>query len=162
MKKIRILFITAVMLVLVGGLARALFLPEEINTYENRYANQMPVPTVSTVMDGTFQDGVDAALMDQLPLSETMKRTYNQATASFLKGAIDLARQTAGIADDHYVEFNGLRLFGDDYVTYWPRAVWSVETELNAKIDSPERYLCPVSRFDLLPVLHREGHRPGL
>ena len=136
MKKIRILFITGVMLILVGGLARALFLPEEINTYENRYANQMPVPTVSTVLDGTFQDGVDAALMDQLPLSETMKRTYNQATASFLKGAIDLARQTAGIADDHYVEFNGLRLFGDDYVTYWPRAVWSVEKELNAKIDS--------------------------
>ena len=47
MKKIRILFITAVMLILVGGLARAVLLPEEINTYENRYANQMPAFSVS-------------------------------------------------------------------------------------------------------------------
>ncbi len=136
MKKIRILFITAVMLILVGGLARAVLLPEEINTYENRYANQMPAFSVSSFVDGTYQDGVDAALMDQLPLSETMKRTYNHATASFLKGALDLARQASGTQGESYVEFNGLRLFGDDYVTYWPRAVWSVEEELNAKMAS--------------------------
>ncbi|MBR2490898.1 MAG: hypothetical protein IKB65_05380 [Ruminiclostridium sp.] len=136
MKKIRIFFITAVMLILVGGLARAVLFPEEINTYENRYANQMPVPTVSTVLDGTFQDGVDAALMDQLPLSETMKRVYNQTTSSFLKSALDVTRSAAGIENTRYVEFNGLRLFGDDYVTYWPRAVWSVEEELNAKMAS--------------------------
>ena len=136
MKLIRILFISSIILILIGGLTRAVLFPEEINTYENRYANQMPVPTVSTVLDGTFQDGVDAALMDQLPLSETMKRVYNKTTTSFLKSALDLTRSAAGIESTQYVEFNGLRLFGEDYVTYWPRSVWSVEKELNAKIDS--------------------------
>ena len=136
MKLLRILFIASIFLILIGGLARAVLFPEEINTYENRYANQMPRPTVSTVLDGTFQDGVDAALMDQLPLSESMKRVYNKTTASFLKGALDLTRSAAGMEKEQYVEFNGLRLFGDDYVTYWPRSVWSVENELNAKINS--------------------------
>ena len=136
MKLLRILFIASIFLILIGGLARAVLFPEEINTYENRYANQMPRPTVSTVLDGTFQDGVDAALMDQLPLSESMKRVYNKTTASFLKGALDLTRSAAGMGKEQYVEFNGLRLFGDDYVTYWPRSVWSVETETGTVIIS--------------------------
>lgn len=135
-KKIRILFISLVMLILVGGLARVLFLPEEINAYENRYASQVPQLTASSFLDGSFQNGVDAAIMDQLPLAETMKRTYNQATATFLKGALDLARETSDVGSVQYVEFNGLCLFGDDYVTHWPREVFWLEEELDAKIAS--------------------------
>ncbi|MGM9579152.1 MAG: DHHW family protein [Evtepia sp.] len=136
MKKIHILFVCGVMVILVAGLARTLLFPEEINTYENRYASQMPAFSAESYLDGSFQDGVDAALMDQLPLAETMKSRYNRVTAGFQKKTLDWAGSLAGISGDRYVEFNGLRLFGDDYVTYWPRSVGSVQAELDAKCQS--------------------------
>ena len=134
MKKIHILFICAVMAILVAGLLRTVLFPEEINSYENRYANQLPAFTVSGYLDGAYQDGVDAAFMDQIPLAETMKSLYNRTNSSFLKVTLDAAMNLAGIEGDKYVDFNGLRLFDDDYVTYWPRSVGSVQTELDAKI----------------------------
>ena len=134
MKKIHILFICAVMAILAAGLICAAAFPKEINQYENRYANQWPAFTAAGYLDGTYQDGVDAALMDQIPLAEPMKVLYNRANSAFLKSALDAARDLAGMGGERYVDFNGLRLFGDDYLTYWPRSVGSVQNELDAKI----------------------------
>lgn len=136
MKKIHILFVCVVMAILAAGLARTLLFPEEVNTYENRYAGQMPAFSAESYLDGSFQDEVDAALMDQIPLAQTMKALYHRATAGFLKGTLDKAETLAGISENQYVDFNGLRLFGDDYITYWPRSVASVQTELDAKCQS--------------------------
>lgn len=134
MKKIHILFICGVLAILTIGLLRTALFPKEINNYENRYANQWPDFTAAGCLDGTYQDGVDAALMDQLPLAEQMKSLYNRASSTFLKGALDAARDLVGVEGDRYVDFNGLRLFGDDWLTYWPRSVDSVRAELDAKI----------------------------
>lgn len=136
MKKIHILFVCGVMAVLVAGLARTLLFPEEINTYENRYAGQMPAFSAESCLDGSFQDGVDAALMDQIPLAQTMKSLYNRVTAGFQKETLDWSGSLAGISGDQYVDFNGLRLFGDGYLTYWPRYAASVQAELEAKCQS--------------------------
>ena len=63
-------------LVLLEGLARTLVKPKETNLYENRPANRVAAPTLAAWLDGTFQDSVEAALSDQVPLAQTMKKTY--------------------------------------------------------------------------------------
>ncbi len=134
MKKIHILFICVGMAVLAAGLLRAAAFPQDVNEYENRYANQWPSLTAAACLDGSYQAGVEAALMDQIPLAESMKARYNRATSTFQKAALDATRALAGIGGDRYVDFNGLRLFGDDCLTYWPRYAGSIQAELDAKI----------------------------
>lgn len=135
-KGINIVFVCLCMAALAVGLGRTLLFPKDINTYENRYANRLPAFSVSACLDGSFQDGVDSALMDQIPGAESMKSLYNRCTSGFLKGALDGVSKGLGLDGTGYVAFGGLRLFGGDYITYWPRYVPSVQTELDAKIAS--------------------------
>ena len=133
MKKIHIIFVCLVLAVLVTGLARTVLFPKEINTYENRYAQRLPSFSAEGYGDGTFQDGVDQALMDQIPLAQSMKSLYNRGTTWFLKGALGEVMEMRGLNSMRYVDFNGMRLFGE-YIAYWPRYLPSVQTELDKKI----------------------------
>lgn len=136
MKKIHILFVCAVMAILSAGLIRTGFFPKEINTYENRYASQFPALSVEGYFDGTFQDGADAALMDQIPFAQNMKSLYNKGTARFLKGALDGVVDQAGLDRMQYFELNGLQLFGDHYIVYWPRILSNAQEALDTKIEA--------------------------
>lgn len=133
-KYIDILFVCAVFAILVSGLARTLLFPEEINQYENRYANQVPAVTLAGYGDGSVQDAVDAALMDQVIGAQSMKALYNRCTTGFLKESLTALSGRAGNQGDSYVDFNGMQLFGGHYIVYYPRSVSSVQTELDAKI----------------------------
>lgn len=136
MKKIHILFVCAVMAILTAGLCRTVFFPKEINSYENRYANQMPAFSVSGYLGGSYQDAVDNALMDQIPLAQRMKSVYNQNRIRFQRFGIDELMNRGVLSPLHYVELNGLRLFGDGYITYWPRNLEGVQDALDAKLTS--------------------------
>lgn len=61
-------------LVLLAGLGRTLLRPKDVNHYENRPANTVAPLTVSGWLDGSFQDAMEAALSDQVPLAQTMKK----------------------------------------------------------------------------------------
>ena len=63
-----------IILFLLLGLFWMYLRPDKINTYENRYANQAPRLTAASYLDGSFRDGFDLALADQIPLPEG-KRT---------------------------------------------------------------------------------------
>ena len=127
------LFILAILAILTAGLLRTVFSPKEINGYENRYANQMPSFTLSGFLDGTFQDGVDAALMDQVQLAQAMKQTYNQTKSRYLAGAVQSITQLAGLDPDRYVSFQGLCLYGDGYIVNWTRPLSMDQEALDRK-----------------------------
>ena len=126
-----LLFLGAILTVLTAGLVTALLFPHEINYYENRYANQMPTFTLEGYLDGSFQQGIDDALSDQVNLSAYYKRIYNYTKTRSLLVLIDpLARS----CPDRYIYFQGLRLFGGDYLTYWTLALNSMTEQLDHKI----------------------------
>lgn len=135
-RAIDILFVCAILAFLVLGLRRTLLAPEEVNTYENRYAAQVPAFTVAGWADQSYQDGVESALMDQVPGASTMKSLYNRCTTRYLKDTLDLLAARAGLDGAEYVNFGGMRLFGDHYIVYWPRYVSSVQSELDRKIEA--------------------------
>lgn len=74
-------FFLLLVLIFLAGLLRTVFRPKEINEYENRYANQLAPLTAASYADGSFQDGMESALSDQVQFSQLAKKTYNFVTS---------------------------------------------------------------------------------
>ena len=128
-----LLFLCAILLILTAGLVTALLFPEEINTYENRYADRIAPFTVTGYLDGSFQDSMDAGLSDQVNFSSYYKKLYNYARTAGLRL---LASPVARAHPDRYFYFQGLRLFGGDWLTYWTRSLESLTEALEAKAEN--------------------------
>ena len=69
--------------VLLFGWIKMLFFPIEIIEYENRYAEQLPGFSLERWIAGSFQDEIEAALSDQLPVAVSAKKTYNRVFAAY-------------------------------------------------------------------------------
>ena len=131
MKKLAdLLFLGAILLMLTAGLVTALLFPKEINAYENRYADRIAPFTVSGYLDGSFQESMDAGLSDQVNFSSYYKRLFNLASSHSLRLLVSPIAQSH---PDRYFTFQGLRLFGGDYLTYWTRTLSSMTERLDSK-----------------------------
>ena len=111
-----VLFLSVILLLLLAGLVRTLFFPKELNTYENRYAQKAPALSVSGFLDGSYQSDLDAALADQVPLSQYAKKLYNLGTSALMESMV------LPIAQSHpnrYINIFGLRLFNGTHLTYY-------------------------------------------
>ena len=84
-KLLQIGFLAGIALFLLCSLGKAMLFPKDINTYENRKANQPPALTFSGFLSSQFQDDLEAALSDQVPGAEALKHRYNtlESTLSF-------------------------------------------------------------------------------
>ena len=133
MKCLQKLFVLAVIAFLTLGLARSIWAPKAINSYENRYAEQMPAVSVAGYLDTTFQDGVEAGLMDQVPLAQTMKSLYNRTHARWVLSMVDALY---GEEKTQYVAYEGLRLFGENYLVNWTRTLEASQEDLDRKIQA--------------------------
>ena len=136
MKTLQKLFLLAVFAFLTAGLVRTLCFPKELNEYENRYAAQFPAPTASAYLDGTFQEDADSALSDQIPFSQYMKKAYNNGKTCLLLAMLHGVRSLTGGDQGRYVSFNGLCLYGDDFITNWPRTLSDNQADLDRKSDA--------------------------
>ena len=136
-KLLHALFVGAVLLVLLAGLAKTLFFPEEINEYENRYAQQVASPTLSGFLDGSFQTSMDEALSDQVPLSTTCKRLYNSLRSAFRSALLaPVLEQTSYF----YVTLTDqVSLFGGDHLVYPTYKLDDLTEALSATADSHNR-----------------------
>lgn len=117
---IQICFVAAVALVLFAGLGRTLFAPKEVNTYENRKANQPPAFSLGSFLATEFQDGFESALSDQVQLSELFKRKYNE-----IESGISFSVLTSIFQEDpdKSYAFNGLLVRGGDALLYYPKSL---------------------------------------
>ena len=136
-KLLNALFVGAVLLVLLAGLAKTLFFPEEINEYENRYAEQVDPPTLSAFLDGSFQESMDGALSDQVPFSTTCKRLYNDLRSSF---RISLLIPILDHTSYFYVALTEkVSLFAGEYLVYPTYNLDGVKADLSAAAESHNR-----------------------
>ncbi len=109
----------ALVLLLLGvmllGLGKTLLLPKDTNYYENRTANQPPRFTVSSWLAGDYQDGLEAALSDQVPLAQRLELGYHQTTNVFLQSVLE---KLIDRYPDRYFSYHGMMLFGGDTIVY--------------------------------------------
>lgn len=112
------------------GLVRTVFFPKEINSYENRYAEKIAPFTLTGFAEGSFQQSVEDALSDQVPLSQTFKKVYNLYTSHFIKAA---SRPILGLLPDKYVVLGDKLLFGGENIMFWTRTLESQTERLDTK-----------------------------
>ena len=125
-----LVFLGAILFVLTAGLVSTLLFPDEINYYENRYANQRPTFTLEGYLDGSFQQGVDDALSDQVNLASYYKRIYNLVRTESLWPAVSLISQSH---PDRYVNYRSVRLF-NGYLVNHTRTMSDLTDGLDARI----------------------------
>lgn len=109
MKKIA--SISMLILVFAGlslGTLRAAFFPKEINNYESRMANRLPAWSISAFLSGGFQQDVEAALSDQFPFSQHLKKAYHELSSAWIKWTL---RPVLAENPDTAVLYNGYRLY---------------------------------------------------
>lgn len=138
------LFIAGIVLVLLAGLVRTVLFPKEINSYENRYAEKMPAFTLAAYLDGSYQDGVDAALSDQVNFSQTFKKIYNRLSAAYVQAALD---PVSSLCRDRYIDLTSIRIFNGALV--YPTRTLSVMTQaLDEKAENYDRVIADHPELD--------------
>lgn len=126
-------FILALLAFFLLGLGKAVFRPKETNAYENRGAYRLQAPALDTILDSSFQTGVENALSDQVPLAQTMKRLYNEGSSRLILGAMSGFLQTKPHC---YVSLLGTKIFAGDYLVYDTYTLQRVEENLHKKSEN--------------------------
>lgn len=101
--------------VLLTGLGRTLLRPKDVNYYENRPANTVAPLTAESWLDGSFQDAMEAALSDQIPLAQAMKKTFNDAQN---KIRYDSMMRLSHRYPNVPVQYDQLLVYGGKYLAY--------------------------------------------
>ena len=120
-----------VLLAMLAGLGRALLRPKEVNTYENRTANQPPAFSAAAFGSGEYQDALEAALTDQVPLAQRLEKGYQQVTNAFLRACL---QRLVEAHPDRYFGYHNLMLFGGDYIVYPTNYIDQRQEALDRKI----------------------------
>lgn len=115
---VEIAFVAFLGLVLVSGLVRTLFFPAEVNNYENRKANKVAAFTVKGFLGGEFQNGLDAALSDQVIGSEFAKEKYNTIESGVAHMFLSKLYEAN---PNKYFKYNNILVYNKDYLLFDPR-----------------------------------------
>lgn len=105
---------------------------DDINSYENRPAAKVQPFSLLEFLDSSWQDGLEDALMDQMPLSETLKRLYNNTNTTVLAAAME---PVLNENPEQYVSFQGMAFFGGDYLCYLPKTLADIQSGMDRRIE---------------------------
>lgn len=128
-----IIFPVVVMAVLLLGAVRTFFFPKEMNTYENRYSNQVPAFSLSAFLASEYQDGMESALADQIPLAQYGKKAYNTGTSVYLETLVSRALASHS---DRYFNYRGLGICRQDMLLRIPLTFANYQDKLDRKIEN--------------------------
>lgn len=128
------IFICAVWLFLALCLVRTVLLPKEISVEENRYANRLTRPTAATILDGSFQDSVEAAFSDQAIGAGKARTAYNFLFAKVNEG---LLGGLYAANRNRYIRISdSISLFGGDYLVYDTRVLENMAPQLDSTAEN--------------------------
>ena len=132
LKALRLGFIGLVLLFMLSGITRAVFLPKDINYYENRGARKIGELKAETYLDSSFQDSMEEALADQIPAAQPMKKLYNTVNSKLL---VKLLLNNIDKHPDTFFEYNGM-LFYNGYILWVPFNLEDCRAEFEATAES--------------------------
>lgn len=127
------IFVVFTVLVLAVCFVFSVISPTDINAYENRKAEKMSFPTFTKFLTGEFQNDVEAAAGDQLPLSAKLKKGYNLANSYF---TVKFSAFFAKNRPNKYVKYKDINLFGPNRLVYSPKNLEDIKENLDAKAEN--------------------------
>ena len=135
-------FVVLTCIALLACFVYCIVFADDISAYENRPANKVQPFSVPEFLAGEYQDGLEDGLMDQMPLSETLKRLYHNTATTILTVFLEPVMEGK---PQQYISFRGLKLYGGDYLCYDSKTLGDIRegldkrmAELNASISENE------------------------
>ena len=125
------IFVVLTCAVLLACFVYCIVCADDISAYENRPANKVHPFSLAEYLDSTYQDGLEDALMDQMPLSETLKRFFHNTSTTLLAR---LMEPVMASQPEQYVSFRGLQLFGGEYLCYEPKVLTDIQPGLDKRM----------------------------
>ncbi len=107
------LLLAGIFLLLLSGTVRTIFFPKEINSYEVRPANKMMELSLTSFLSGQYQSSFESALSDQIPLSQYLKKIYNDTSSSFMEPGINAYMNKN---PDSVLRYNGMNIYRDHLI----------------------------------------------
>lgn len=145
MKKINKIFICFLVFILVLCMTITFISPISINVYENRSAQKMPLPNIETFINNEFQNEVEAAAADQLPLSSRLKKAYNMLNSFYI---VKTSRPFVQANPNKYFKYKTINFFGPNQLVYDPILLDDVKADLDKKIDNLNNVFANNSNVD--------------
>ncbi len=142
-------FVVLFFLALFSGFVRTALFPKDINYYENRYANKLPEISLSGFLDRSLQEGVDDALMDQIPLAQSGKKLFNGLSAR-VKAVLTGAAMKV-IPANEYINLGNILVYGGVHYVYSPLSYEVSADNFERRIDNINRLIdgLPDTRFSV-------------
>lgn len=140
-KKINLLFLFVLCLYLLSGFFMTAVGRKDVNYYENRTAYKLPNINLKSILNKEYQDNVEYAFSDQIPVATTMKKGYNYINNAI---SINIMRFTlSNSCSNSYINLgNGATVFGcDDNLVYYPRYIYHSEEDYEDRISSINKTL---------------------
>lgn len=130
------IFIFIIFIILICGLIKTIFLSKDINYYENRPAYKLTPFSISSFYNGDFQDNLELAFSDQIPLSQSMKEAYNVRNNFVIKTVLETCFKN--IYSNRYFNIGSyINLFGNDNnLVYGPRYLVYEKDSLDSRIEN--------------------------
>ncbi len=137
-KVVNFVFVAVMLALLTVSLVRTLAFPYDINEYENRKAHQVTEVSVSAFLDGSLQDQMENAFGDQALFARTMKKSYNEALSSYLRGlVVAVAERSPG----RYIRLGEHYIMGADRLVFGPSRPEYMEGPIKKRGESINRLL---------------------
>lgn len=125
------LFVVLTCAVLLACFVYCIVFADDISAYENRPAQKVEPFSLSEYLEGAWQDKLENAMMDQMPLSETLKRLFNNTETTMLAYLMEPIMESQ---PEQYVSFRGLKLFAGKYLCYDPKTLADIQTGLDKRM----------------------------
>lgn len=125
------IFVVLTCTALLACFAYCIVFADDISAYENRPANKVQPFSVPEFLTGEYQDGLEDALMDQMPLSETLKRLYHNTATTILTVLLEPVMEEK---PEQYISFRGLKLYGGDYLCYDSKTLADLQSGLDKRM----------------------------
>ena len=136
LKKSNLFLVIIVALIFIGGFLKTVIVSEDINDYENRTAYKYTKPTIKNITNKEFQDNIELVLSDQIPLSTTMKKKYNEFNSSMNYNIMKTI--TKNNCENRYITMMpGVTTFDcDDTLVYFPSDLESRKEPVDSRIEN--------------------------
>lgn len=113
-----ILFISVLILIVVGGLIRTSLALTDVVLAENRIAYKISNVPMSSFWSGEYQENMELSFADQIPFSAKMKSFYNTITSFLMKTTYDIYSEDLTKSEYILLVNDIYNLGGTEYLVY--------------------------------------------
>lgn len=147
-KRIQRIFLGSLGLMIGGSMCKFLLFPDDINTYENRTAEQLPSISISGFFNAEYQNKMELALSDQLLFAEEAKQAYNNTESDLIYTVLHPFFEQY---PNKYFHYNDILVYDSEYLMFEPKLLTDeVKEKMQVRAASINSLICTYPDIDFV------------